>query len=73
MMNEIPRLYHHNMVSVNTPSQVAPARPVADKPQSSSEQERRKSPPERRNRNKKPVVERRVSSDRRATRFEAKA
>lgn len=72
-MNEIPRLYHHNMIQVHTPSQVAPARPIADKPQSVGEQERRKHPPERRKRNKKPVVERRVSSDRRAARFEAKA
>ncbi|WP_237700540.1 hypothetical protein [Methylophaga thiooxydans] len=72
-MNEIPRLYHHNMILVNTPSQVAPARPITDKPQSTGEQDRRKQPPERRKRNKKPVVERRVSSDRRGTRFEAKA
>lgn len=72
MMNEIPRLYHHNMVQVNTPSQVAPARPVADKAQSVGEHERRNHP-ERRKRNKRPVIERRVSSDRRSRRFDAKA
>ena len=71
-MNEIPRLNHHNMVLVNTPSQVAPARPIADKTQSIGESERRNHP-ERRKRNKKPIVERRVSSDRRSARFEAKA
>jgi len=71
-MNEIPRLYNNNMILVNTPSQVAPARPVADKTQSIGEQDRRKTQ-ERRKRNKKPVVERRVSSDRRAPRFDAKA
>jgi len=71
MMNEIPRLYHHNMILVNTPSQVAPARPIADKVKSVGEHERRKDP-ERRKRNKRPVVDRRVSSDRRSHRFEAK-
>jgi hypothetical protein len=71
-MNEIPRLYHHNMILVNTPSQVAPARPVADKTQSIGEQDRRQTQ-ERRKRNKKPVIDRRVSSDRRAPRFDAKA
>ncbi len=72
MMNEIPRLYHHNMITVSTPSQVGPARPIADKTQSVGEFDRRRQQ-ERRKRNKKPVVERRVSSDRRAPRFDAKA
>ncbi|MCX4188247.1 hypothetical protein [Methylophaga sp. OBS4] len=71
-MNEIPRLYHHNMLIVNTSSQVAPARPVADKTQSVGEFDRRRHA-ERRKRNKKPAVERRVSSDRRGPRFDAKA
>lgn len=71
-MNEIPRLQHTQYVSVSTPSQVAPARPIADKPQSVNEQERRKHS-DRRKRNKKPLIERRTSSDRRAHRFEAKA
>ncbi|WP_438970023.1 hypothetical protein [Methylophaga sp.] len=71
-MNEIPRLYHNNLIQVNTPSQVAPARPIADKTQSVGSNERRR-PQERRKRKKKTVVERRVSSDRRSPRFDAKA
>jgi len=71
-MNEIPRLNHHSLVIINTPSQLNPARPVADKTTSIAEEERRQHP-ERRHKKKKPVVERRVSSDRRARRFDAKA
>jgi hypothetical protein len=73
-MNEIPRLQYTQFISVSTPTQVAPARPVADKTQSVSvnEQDRRKHS-DRRKRNKKPLIERRTSSDRRAPRFEAKA
>ena len=71
-MNEIPPLYQHTMVLVKTSSQVSPARPASDKTDSVAEYDRRKQP-DRRKRNKKPVVERRVSSDRRARRFEAKA
>lgn len=70
-MNEIPRL-NNTMVYVNTPSQVAPARPAADKTQSVPEYDRRQQS-DRRKRNKKPLIERRVSSDRRAPRFDAKA
>lgn len=71
-MNEIPRLQHTQYISVSTPSQVAPARPVADKTESIGEHERRKQS-DRRKRNKKPLIERRTSSDRRAPRFDAKA
>jgi hypothetical protein len=71
-MNEIPRLNHHNMITINTPSQVAPARPVSDRTQTVSGYERRKQP-ERRKRKQKPLIERRVSSDRRGPRFDAKA
>jgi hypothetical protein len=71
-MNEIPRLQHTQYINVSTPSQVAPARPIADKPQSVNEQERRNHS-DRRKRNKKPLIERRTSSDRRGPRFEAKA
>ncbi|WP_292440629.1 hypothetical protein [Methylophaga sp.] len=70
-MNEIPRLSHYNMVTVSTPAQVGPARPIADKTKSVSEFDRRHQP-DRRKRNKKPRIERRVSSDRRAPRFDAK-
>lgn len=71
-MNEIPRLNHNTMIYVSTPSQVAPARPIADKTESVAEYDRRRQP-DRRKRNKKPLIERRVSSDRRAQRFDAKA
>lgn len=71
-MNEIPRLNHQNLVYTSTPSQVAPARPVTDKTQTVAEYDRRKQQ-DRRKRNKKPLIERRVSSDRRAPRFDAKA
>jgi|GEM_PF-909578 len=71
-MNEIPRLQHNPYISVSLPTQVAPARPVADKTESISEHDRRKQS-DRRKRNKKPLIERRTSSDRRAPRFEAKA
>lgn len=71
-MNEIPRLQYTQFISVSTPTQVAPARPVADKTQSVNEQDRRKHS-DRRKRNRKPLIERRTSSDRRAPRFEAKA
>lgn len=70
-MNEIPRLQHNQYITVSTPSQVGPARPIADKTESINEQDRRRSS-ERRQRNKKPLIERRTS-DRRAPRFEAKA
>ncbi|GAB4288339.1 MAG: hypothetical protein Kow0083_00870 [Methylophaga sp.] len=71
-MNEIPRLSQYNMISVSPPSQVSPARPVADKTRSVSESDRRRQQ-DRRKRNKKPMIERRVSSDRRGRRFDAKA
>lgn len=71
-MNEIPRLQHSQYINVTTPTQVAPARPVADRTQTISEHERRKQS-DRRKRNRKPLIERRTSSDRRGPRFEAKA
>lgn len=70
-MNEIPRLQHNQYINVTTPTQVAPARPIADRTQTISEHERRKQS-ERRKRNRKPLIERRTSSDRRGPRFEAK-
>lgn len=71
MMNEIPRLSHYNMVTVSSPTQVGPARPIADKTRTVSENDRRQQP-DRRKRNKKPMIERRVSSDRRGPRFDAR-
>ena len=73
MMNEIPRIQHNPLVTVSAPSQVAPARPVADRTQSIQENSERRRRNERRKRNTKPAVDRRTSSDRRAPRFDAKA
>lgn len=72
-MNELPRINNLTPVlTVNSHSQVAPTRRIDDKTTSVPEHDRR-SQAERRKRNKKPVVERRVSSDRRGQRFDAKA
>lgn len=71
-MNELPRINNLTPVlTVNTHSQVTPARHIDDKTTTVAEYDRRRQP-DRRKRNKKPVVERRVSSDRRAPRFDAK-
>lgn len=78
-MNELPRINNLTPVlTVNTHSQVTPVhqttpiRHIDDKSTTSSEYDRRRQQ-DRRQRNKKPVVERRVSSDRRGPRFDAKA
>lgn len=71
-MNELPRINNITpVITVNTSSQVVPARPIADKTESVADYDRRQQP-ERRKRNKKPLIERRVSSDRRGPRFDAK-
>lgn len=72
MMNELPRINNLTPVlTVNTHSQVVPARRIDDNNTPVTEYDRR-SQDDRRRRNKKPVVERRVSSDRRGHRFDAK-
>jgi hypothetical protein len=72
-MNELPRINNLTPVlTVNSHSQVAPAHRIDDKTTSVPDYDRR-SQDDRRKRNKKPVVERRVSSDRRGHRFDAKA
>ncbi|BDZ75183.1 hypothetical protein GCM10025857_67720 [Alicyclobacillus contaminans] len=71
-MNEIPKLYHNAMITISPPSQVEPARPAAQEAKLTNDADRRQRY-DRRKRNQKPFIERRVSSDRRAQRFEAKA
>lgn len=71
-MNDIPRLTPTYSLSALTSWQVEPARPVADRTQAVPVAERRRQP-DRRKRNRRPRVERRVSSDRRRPRFDAKA
>jgi hypothetical protein len=72
-MNEIPRLYHNTMIPVSAPSQVTPARPTDTNPNRVKLEQERRGQSERRKKNKKPVIDRRVSSDRRGPRFEGKA
>lgn len=71
-MNEIPRLYHNTMITISAPSQVEPARPAAQEAKTTNDSDRRQRY-DRRKRNQRPFIERRVSSDRRSQRFEAKA
>ncbi len=71
-MNEIPKLYHNTMITISPPTQVEPARPMTQQTKQAIDRDRRQRY-ERRKRNQKPFIERRVSSDRRAQRFEAKA
>lgn len=71
-MNNIPPLSQYLMQINNVPTQVAPARPVMDRPATNGAVERRLFA-ERRRVNKRPGIERRVSSDRRHQRFYAKA
>ncbi|MAX50350.1 MAG: hypothetical protein CMH22_00040 [Methylophaga sp.] len=60
------------MITISPPSQVEPARPATQETKLAKDTDRRQRY-DRRKRNQKPFIERRVSSDRRAHRFEAKA
>jgi hypothetical protein len=74
-MNEIPRLYHNNTVITpnSQPTQVTPARATETDPKRLQVNDDRRQREERRKKKKQPVIERRVSSDRRGPRFNGRA
>lgn len=72
MMNELPRINTHSVMVYKTQTNVTPTTHIAGAPLKVEEHERRKMTDRRRQKNS-PIVERRVSSDRRSPRFDAKA
>lgn len=71
-MNELPKVNTLTAFTYIPDRDVAPTRRIADKNIEIDQDERRRGT-ERRKRNQKPLIERRVSSDRRSPLFDEKA
>ena len=67
---DISRSYHNNFLITYSTKPVNPGQPAADKTQHTIQEDRRQRR-ERRKRKQKPVIERRVSSERRGPAFDA--
>ncbi|MCC5797514.1 MAG: hypothetical protein JJU48_09350 [Methylophaga sp.] len=72
-MNEIPRLSQQMLLYTPSTQVTVPVPKVEDRTPDESGQERRRQYERRHHRNQKVIIERRVSSDRRAPRLNVKA